>query len=708
MDQEYNEKIRPYLDLADKLSYLLKDTQIKIPKIASCGMQSHGKSSTLESITHISLPKGDGTVTVCPIKIQLRNTKEKEYARIKFEKESEDDFQEINLDEISDKIMEYQDEVKRKNGIKENEIKLFDELIQVEVNRKNAPNLTLIDLPGLNFDPKIQSQSEKINEKYLQEEETTVLLVLKGGEEITNSFATKFMLKIKNYQNRFNAIVTNSDNLKDRDIKKYISQLKNLKLNNPISFVVNKSKNTQDLTYEQMQIEEKKIINNIPNISDYKNINKGIEELIKLLIKIQAKEITKLFSEIESNINDEIYNLEDKIANLGKEIETPEEFSNELEKKIREFNKNINIRSKNSEYDYNGKLIKNSMKNQIAIEIKKQIEECKLQISNIFDESFCRKIANEILQYDSDEYNVFDEDIFISNLLKPKIEQFLTNFKYTTQKITNYMVGEVYLLINETFGKYENMEVKVKNLYKKYFEEKKNQLNDYFKKIIYLEYDNIKNYNIDLLTKSNTMEKNKVDFFNKNDYIKKEINKEVKNAKKEEDLKDVKENENSNYFADKIKIEKDLKEKSTSDEKIIYDVFDKELESRKKNKVFIPDFQNIQKKKLEDFRKLIKDEKINFKTANIIVKMATYMEILFNKVLNPFYLNIWEYLYDKFLGEDMINYIRNSIQSLPFEERKELFEDEDTNEWRQQLKTELKSIKLCLEEINNLKKKMKA
>ena len=40
-------------------------------------MQSHGKSSTLESITNISLPKGDGTVTVCPIKISLRKAKDK-------------------------------------------------------------------------------------------------------------------------------------------------------------------------------------------------------------------------------------------------------------------------------------------------------------------------------------------------------------------------------------------------------------------------------------------------------------------------------------------------------------------------------------------------------------------------------------------------------------------------------------------------------
>ena len=48
MDKAYNDNIRPLLDLADELSSLLKGTNIKIPKIASCGMQSHGKSSTLE------------------------------------------------------------------------------------------------------------------------------------------------------------------------------------------------------------------------------------------------------------------------------------------------------------------------------------------------------------------------------------------------------------------------------------------------------------------------------------------------------------------------------------------------------------------------------------------------------------------------------------------------------------------------------------
>ncbi len=47
MDKSYNDNIRPLLDLADSLSGYLKGTDIKIPRIASCGMQSHGKSSTL-------------------------------------------------------------------------------------------------------------------------------------------------------------------------------------------------------------------------------------------------------------------------------------------------------------------------------------------------------------------------------------------------------------------------------------------------------------------------------------------------------------------------------------------------------------------------------------------------------------------------------------------------------------------------------------
>ena len=120
-----------------------------------------------------------------------------------------------------------------------------------------------------------------------------------------------------------------------------------------------------------MQIEEKKIINNIPNISDYKNINKGIEELIQHLIEIQEKEIKKLFSEIKLKLNKEIKYCEIELKNLGKEIKNQADFIDELQTKINNFNKKLQFKTKHLICDENGNPIKNLMKYQITIEIKK-------------------------------------------------------------------------------------------------------------------------------------------------------------------------------------------------------------------------------------------------------------------------------------------------------------------------------------------------
>ena len=211
MDEEYNNRIRPYLDIMDKLRAYLKNSDIKVPVIVTCGMQSSGKSSTLESITHIQLPKGQNTVTLCPIIMQLRNTKEKEFARIKYESESEDLFKNIELNEIADEIMDYQNRLLQAEGLAEDKKKLFDKPIQVEINRNKAPNLTLIDLPGLTFSENIEKASKEICMKYITKPETTVLLVLSGQDDVSNSYGIKLMRSIKDSKNRFVPIISKSD-----------------------------------------------------------------------------------------------------------------------------------------------------------------------------------------------------------------------------------------------------------------------------------------------------------------------------------------------------------------------------------------------------------------------------------------------------------------------------------------------------------------
>lgn len=79
-------QIRPWLDKIDKVKQVLNKGDHKIeldpPEIAVMGDQSSGKSSVLESISRISLPKGEGMVTKCPLIMQLRNTEGDECAQV--------------------------------------------------------------------------------------------------------------------------------------------------------------------------------------------------------------------------------------------------------------------------------------------------------------------------------------------------------------------------------------------------------------------------------------------------------------------------------------------------------------------------------------------------------------------------------------------------------------------------------------------------
>ena len=55
----YNDRIRPLLDIVDSLRHLMITREgIQLPTIAVVGDQSLGKSSVLESLASINLPRG--------------------------------------------------------------------------------------------------------------------------------------------------------------------------------------------------------------------------------------------------------------------------------------------------------------------------------------------------------------------------------------------------------------------------------------------------------------------------------------------------------------------------------------------------------------------------------------------------------------------------------------------------------------------------
>ena len=56
----FDAKIRPVIDLIDKLRHLGLENDVSLPTIVVVGDQSSGKSSVLEALSGVQLPRGSG------------------------------------------------------------------------------------------------------------------------------------------------------------------------------------------------------------------------------------------------------------------------------------------------------------------------------------------------------------------------------------------------------------------------------------------------------------------------------------------------------------------------------------------------------------------------------------------------------------------------------------------------------------------------
>ena len=56
----YNEKYRKFIDLIDRLRAYGLEREVPLPQIAVLGVQGAGKSSVLEALSGVPLPRGTG------------------------------------------------------------------------------------------------------------------------------------------------------------------------------------------------------------------------------------------------------------------------------------------------------------------------------------------------------------------------------------------------------------------------------------------------------------------------------------------------------------------------------------------------------------------------------------------------------------------------------------------------------------------------
>ena len=135
--------VRPLIDLNDQVNQLTsRESEINSTRIVVQGDQSHGKSSLLEALSGVDLPRGDDIKTRVPLIMQLRSCEDADQEHAFISRKGAEP-ERIALSEVAAKVDEFTEAIAGgSKGVK-------DEPIELKVFRRDQDDLTLIDLPGI-------------------------------------------------------------------------------------------------------------------------------------------------------------------------------------------------------------------------------------------------------------------------------------------------------------------------------------------------------------------------------------------------------------------------------------------------------------------------------------------------------------------------------------------------------------------------------
>ncbi|XP_047652907.1 interferon-induced GTP-binding protein Mx2 isoform X2 [Phacochoerus africanus] len=240
----FEEKVRPCIDLIDSLRALGVEQDLALPTIAVIGDQSSGKSSVLEALSGVPLPRGSGIITRCPLALRLKKKECPWQGRISYRKV------ELQLQDPSQVEREIR---KAQDAIAGSGVGISHELISLEVTSPEVPDLTLIDLPGItrvavgNQPQDIGLQIKALIKKYIQEQQTINLVVVPCNVDIATTEALRMAQEVDPEGDRTIGILTKPD-LVDKGAEKVVlNVMQNLTYHLKKGYMIVKCRGQQEI-----------------------------------------------------------------------------------------------------------------------------------------------------------------------------------------------------------------------------------------------------------------------------------------------------------------------------------------------------------------------------------------------------------------------------------------------------------------------------
>ncbi|MBN3298264.1 MX protein, partial [Amia calva] len=343
LNAQYEEKVRPCIDLIDSLRSLGVEKDLALPAIAVIGDQSSGKSSVLEALSGVALPRGAGIVTRCPLVLKLKKVKGGMPWEGKLHYRDNIKVYLGSPAQVEEEIRKAQDIIAGKgDGIS-------DEKINLEIISSEVPDLTLIDLPGIarvavgNQPKDIGNWIKGMIRRHIDKQETISLVVVPCNVDIATTEALKMAKEVDPSGERTLGILTKPDLVDEGTEVKIVDVMRNLVIPLKKGYMIVKCRGQKDINANQTLAEA--INKEKAFFEDHLHFRQGYttvpflaERLTKELVDHICKSLPQLENQIEKKLQMTVREL--KKYGEGAPRSDKEKLTYLIEK-IRKFNDNL-------------------------------------------------------------------------------------------------------------------------------------------------------------------------------------------------------------------------------------------------------------------------------------------------------------------------------------------------------------------------------
>lgn len=420
----YDEKIRPLMDKIDQARVLLAPNSygINFPNVIVVGDQSSGKSSLLESLSMVELPKGNGIVTRCPLVLRLRKSDERRLYRLYEQGESN---RKVLLDETNLVIPQYiEEETKKLAGEHKNVVK---DIIELQVEDPNVRDLTVVDLPGIAHNPiadqpeDIYDQTVNLIRQFTEQEGSVILCVFPANVDIATVQSFKLAREVDPLGKRTIGVITKSDLAPDKEML-----VQQLLMDRPdvlhlkLGFVAVRNRSTKEnISLQEAHEKETEFFKGHPASSAAGWNCIGINALINRLATVYSERVKETFPKLRKDIQIRLKDVTEQLSKLPPQLKTNTE-------RVAVYNEIVDL--------YIEKILKpplmgsNDGRHGTMVNILHQKFETyritlRQQRAELFSTEYCSKIEEEMKESAGEQLPNFLSSAILKKCINAKLDQ---------------------------------------------------------------------------------------------------------------------------------------------------------------------------------------------------------------------------------------------------------------------------------------------